>query len=153
VLAEQRQGIRAFIHRISAAIPDAETTHQPINLLNGDGLSQPLSVLKEGPVAAFCGLGNPEAFRQTLLLLGAEVCEFRTFPDHHPYSRSDVEDLRNWARQLAMDCLVVTTQKDLVKLRLSKLDGRELFALRIRLQFRSGQEAFDQNLLSVVRCK
>jgi tetraacyldisaccharide-1-P 4'-kinase len=52
-----------------------------------------------------------------------------------------------------MDCLVVTTQKDLVKLRLSKLDGRELFALRIRLQFRSGQEAFDQNLLSVVRCK
>jgi tetraacyldisaccharide 4'-kinase len=153
VPTEQRQGIRACVDSISAAIPVAETTHQPIDLLNSDGSSLSLDLLKERPVAAFCGLGNPEAFRQTLLLLGADVCEFRTFPDHHPYSRSDVEDLRNWARRLAMDCLVVTTQKDLVKLRLSKLDGRELFALRIRLQFRAGQEAFDQKLLSVVRCK
>ncbi|MFL5243219.1 MAG: tetraacyldisaccharide 4'-kinase [Gemmataceae bacterium] len=150
VSSEQLQKLRASIGLISAVLPVAETTHQPIDLLNSEGLTKPLGDLKEKRVAAFCGLGNPEAFRQTLLNLEATVCAFRSFPDHHPYSRSDVEHLGAWARQQAMDCLVVTTQKDLVKLRLTRLGGRDLFALRIRFQLTAGQEAFDQKLLSIV---
>src|SRR5439155_21745522 len=103
------------------------------------------------PLAAFCGIGNPEAFRQTLVNLGATVADFRTFPDHHDYTRSDVEALRTWARQQATDCVVVTTQKDLVKLRLSQLGGRALCALRIRLHITSGQDALDQQLMAVLR--
>jgi len=84
---------------------------------------------------------QPGCVRRTLADLGTAPSDFRTFPDHHAYTRTDVEDLRNWARQQATDCMVVTTQKDLVKLRLARLDGRPLWALRIRLHVESGQEA------------
>lgn len=90
--------------------------------------------------AAFCGLGNPESFRQTLVELGLEVRDWRVFPDHHPYARSDVDDLRRWAETLPKHALMLTTQKDAVKLRLPDLAGRELWALRIGLVLRAGAE-------------
>jgi hypothetical protein len=39
----------------------------------------------------------------------------------------------------------------MVKLRLADLGGRELWAVRIRLQFEAGQEEFDQKLEEVTR--
>ncbi len=41
---------------------------------------------------------------------------------------------------------MVTTQKDLVKLRLPQLAGKELWALRVRLSIESGQDALDRKL-------
>jgi tetraacyldisaccharide 4'-kinase len=151
VPGEQRDQLRATISRLAPHAVVAESVHQPLELQDGDGTCRQLDLLRDRPVAAFCGLGNPAAFRRTLLDLGANVRTFRTFPDHHPYSRTDVEALRFWARQLASDAVVVTTQKDLVKLRLSQLGGRALYALRIRLHVTKGQESLDQQLLSVVR--
>ena len=81
---------------------------------------------------------------------GLEVVAFRAFPDHHAYTRSDVEDLRSWARQQATECVVVTTQKDLVKLPLTRIGERELWALRIQLHFRAGQELLDRRLKEVL---
>ncbi len=150
VPAEQRDRLRETVGRLAPHAVVAETVHQALDLQNSEGACLPLEHLRDRPVAAFCGLGNPEAFRRTLLDLGANVQAFRTFPDHHSYLRTDVEALRSWARQLASDAVVVTTQKDLVKLRLSQLGGRALYALRIRLHVTSGQEALDQKLLSVV---
>jgi len=131
-------------------VPVAETRHLPEHLVNADRASAPLERLRQRPVAAFCGLGNPEAFRRTLTDLGAAPAAFRTFPDHHAYTRTDVEDLRTWARQQATECVVVTTQKDLVKLRLTRLGERELWALRIHLHIDAGREALDQELESLV---
>jgi tetraacyldisaccharide 4'-kinase len=149
---KQAEHLRAEIKRVAPDLPVTETIHQPVDLFRSDALSQPLALLKEKPTLAFCGLGNPEAFRQTLLQLGADIKAFRTFPDHHSYSRSDVEELRMWARQQVTDCLVVTTQKDLVKLRLIQLGGHDLYALRVRLQFTTGRDVFDRKLLNLVRC-
>ena len=75
---------------------------------------------------------------------------WRTFPDHHPYSPRDIEELRAWARQLAADTAVVTTQKDLVKIRLDRLGDRELWALQIQLHMTSGQEALEGLLRKTV---
>jgi tetraacyldisaccharide 4'-kinase len=148
--AEQRERLRATIARLAPDAIVVETLHQPLDLCNGECASVSLADLRHRPVAGFCGLGNPEAFRRTLLDLGADVQDFRTYPDHHPYTRTDVEDLRAWARQQATDCVVVTTQKDLVKLRLTQLGGRPLYALRIRLHIEAGREELDQKLLSIV---
>jgi tetraacyldisaccharide 4'-kinase len=100
-------------------------------------------------VGAFCGIGNPAAFRRTLEGLGAGVIEFRTFPDHHAYTREDVGDLREWANRLPADAEVATTQKDGVKLRLADLSGRPLRIVRIEMKFREGQEAFDELLQTI----
>ena len=61
-----------------------------------------------------------------------------------------MEDLRKWSQQLDGDALVLTTQKDLVKLRRTRIAGRELWALRIQLQVEAGEEALDRELRKVV---
>jgi tetraacyldisaccharide 4'-kinase len=150
VPAEQRERLRQTIARLAPDEPVVETTHRPVELSNGDGTSTSLDVLRERPVAAFCGLGNPEAFRRTLLDLGGDVAAFRTYPDHHGYTRADVEELRRWAGELPAGTVIVTTQKDLVKLRLARLGDRPLWCLRIRLCVEAGQDVLDGCLRSVL---
>jgi tetraacyldisaccharide 4'-kinase len=121
-----------------------------VELVNSDKNCQPVDNLANQPVAAFCGIGNPEAFRKTLTGLGSSVLAFKTYSDHHLYSQEDVEDLRNWAQGQERACLVMTTQKDLVKLRLTHLGNKELWALRIGLQVEKGQEGLNQRLQGVI---
>jgi len=101
------------------------------------------------PVAAFCGLGNPGSFHRTLEQLGATVGEFRTFADHHNYTRTDVESLQSWAKALPANAIIATTQKDWVKLRIDHLGGKPLVAIRIGLKFETGEAAFRDCLQSV----
>jgi tetraacyldisaccharide 4'-kinase len=138
--------LRAEVARLAPAAALAETTHRPVEWVNAEGATAPLESILHRPLAAFCGIGNPEAFRRTLTALGATVGAFRTYPDHHAYARTDVEDLRSWARQQATEGVVVTTQKDMVKLPLTRIGERELWALRIRLHFLAGQELLDRKL-------
>jgi tetraacyldisaccharide 4'-kinase len=128
-----------------------ETTHRPAAWINAAGRPAPLDELSRRPAAAFCGLGNPEAFRRTLERLGMTIVAWRTFPDHHGYSREDIESLRAWATTLAEDTVVITTQKDLVKIRLERLADKELWALQIRLHVDSGEEKLHGRLLSLIR--
>jgi tetraacyldisaccharide 4'-kinase len=147
--ANVRHTLRKEVNRLAPHVPVAETTHQPRELISSEQGRASLKELVGRPVAAFCGIGNPEAFRRTLTDLGATVAAFQVFPDHHAYTRTDVEDLGAWAGQQAKECCVVTTQKDLVKLRLAQLGGRPLWALRIGLQFENGQEALERSLVQI----
>jgi tetraacyldisaccharide 4'-kinase len=79
------------------------------------------------------------------------VCAFRAFPDHHAYARADVESLEDWAGRQAKDCLAVTTQKDLVKLRLRRLGPAPLWALRVRLEVVRGRDVLDGKLDELLR--
>jgi tetraacyldisaccharide 4'-kinase len=140
------QRLRGQVARIAPQVPVVETVHQPVELVNAERATRPLEMLRGRPAALFCGIGNPEAFRRTVRGLGGEVAACRAFPDHHGYPRADVEELHTWARQQAKDCVMVTTQKDLVKIRLARLGERELWALRVRLEVRAGHEALDRKL-------
>lgn len=144
-LAAEVEAIRERLSRRFPQLPVALTEHRPADLIGGD---EPESVesLAGKTVAAFCGIGNPAAFRRTLEGLGATVADFRTFPDHHRYTREDVDDLARWAERLPADALIATTQKDWVKLRLPALAGRPLRAVRIGLGFRDGKDEFDAAL-------
>jgi tetraacyldisaccharide 4'-kinase len=146
VSPEDMARIRTEVTRLAPGVPVAQTTHRPVEWVNAEQAVLPLEALRGRPVAAFCGIGNPDGFRRTLAGLGAAVADFRAFPDHHAYSRADVEGLRTWARQQAKECVVVTTQKDLVKLPLTRIGERELWALRIQLHFLAGQASLDRQL-------
>jgi tetraacyldisaccharide 4'-kinase len=150
VPAESVAQLRMEVERWAPAVPIAETTHQPAAWVNASGQATTLASLRDRPAAAFCGLGNPDAFRRTLEQLGMKVIAWRTFPDHHAYSREDIESLRDWAREQAANTVVVTTQKDLVKIRLDRLADKEQWALRIQLEVRSGQEELERQLSSLV---
>lgn len=150
VSSAERIRIRDRIDRIARGVPVAESRHRPVELNNADQATKPISVLNGRTVAAFAGIGNSEAFRQTLADLGVAIVAFRSYPDHHPYSRADVDDLRAWADGMANVDFVITTQKDLVKLRLSQLGAKPLWALRIAFEVDAGREQLEQRLRAAV---
>ncbi len=66
-------------------------------------------------VAAFCGLGNPQNFWNTLNALDLHVAYRWPFPDHHPYTPVEIARLAHQARAHGAD-LLVTTEKDRINL-------------------------------------
>ena len=80
-------------------------------------------------VLAFAGIGRPEKFFATLADIGAELAETRAFPDHHPYSATEVQDLRERAR--ALGAALVTTEKDAVRLAPAQCEGIETLAVAV----------------------
>ncbi len=142
VIADVRKGTLRF----APGIPIAQTRLLPISLGNGPDETHPLKEVEGRPIAAFCGIGNPDAFFETLRRIGCDLRATRDYPDHYRYTRSDVEDLQQWAQEQPRGGIILTTQKDLVKLRLAKLGDRPLWALRIGLDFQEGEEQVRQLL-------
>jgi tetraacyldisaccharide 4'-kinase len=140
VAASALDAIATRIRRENADVLIVKAMHEPQCWIQHEQADQPLAVLRDRRVAAFCGIGNPASFRRTLEDLGCRVTAFRAFPDHHHYSRSDVVDLIDWVQSHSAE-MVVTTQKDLVKLRSATVGGRDLFALRIGLSLHSSLES------------
>ena len=140
-----RKAIVAEAERRAGPLRWAFARHAPLDLMDASGESFSLAETQDRKVAAFCGIGNPEGFRRTLGGLDVELIDFRAFPDHHAYQASDVASLAEWCRTLGVD-LALTTQKDLVKLRVSSLGGVALRALRIGLEVMDGSETLEQAL-------
>lgn len=72
--------------------------------------------LKSRPVAAFCGIGNPESFLKQLRRDGFELCHTQAFPDHHYYTQEEINSLISQSTSRGAHALL-TTAKDEVKLR------------------------------------
>lgn len=66
-------------------------------------------------VAAFCGLANPDTFFETLRGAGAQVVTTAVFPDHHRYTKYELEELAQSAISAGARALI-TTEKDHVNL-------------------------------------
>jgi tetraacyldisaccharide 4'-kinase len=146
-----RTKLKQEVTRLVPDVAVGETIHNPASWINSERESLDLAEWTGRPIAAFCGIGNPDAFRRTLADIGQQPAAFRAYPDHHAYTRADVAEMENWANQQAKDCVVVTTQKDLVKLGVAHLGGKPLWALRIGLHFWSGQETLDHKLNEVLK--
>lgn len=82
--------------------------------------------LKGAPAVAFAGIGRPEKFFETLRALGAELIETRGFADHHVYSASEIARLKAKAR----GALLVTTEKDFVRLTPAEREGMNFLPVR-----------------------
>jgi tetraacyldisaccharide 4'-kinase len=67
------------------------------------------------PVAAFCGIGNPDSFFRMLQQAGHAVVLTKVFPDHHRYTQPEIDMLIAAARNAGATHLI-TTAKDAVKL-------------------------------------
>lgn len=146
---DHRQQIRAKVAKLAPGAPWAEVRHAPETLLASSGARQPIACLAGLPVAAFCGIGNPAGFQHTLRACGYRIAAFREFPDHHPYSRGDIEGLASWARQTGA-AAVVCTAKDVVKIGLDHLDRLPLWALAIGITFLAGQEHMEDKLAQTI---
>jgi tetraacyldisaccharide 4'-kinase len=145
--------IVATVDRIKPGMLIVQATHRPAQWRNASEQVATLESLKDRPIVGFCGIGNPAAFQQTLVKLGLNVVGWRTYPDHHAYSREDIAELRTWVGQLPPETVLVTTQKDLVKIRVDRLSDCELWALQIQMQMTSGQDALEGLLRGIIAAK
>jgi 3-deoxy-D-manno-octulosonic-acid transferase len=66
-------------------------------------------------VIAFCGLGNPESFWQTLASLEIRPLETLEYDDHHAYTTAELRRLVQLAKEQGAT-LLLTTEKDSVNL-------------------------------------
>jgi tetraacyldisaccharide 4'-kinase len=70
-------------------------------------------------VFAFAGIGRPEKFTASLEASGANVTGSCFFADHHPYGEDEILQLR----AIAGEAMLVTTEKDFVRLTTSQREG------------------------------
>ncbi len=94
-------------------------------------------------VLAFAGIGDPDKFFRSVRQTGAEIVEQRTFPDHHPYSDLNLEELSAEAAKQGLD--LVTTAKDAVRLKAGS--GRAIEFLK-KLKVLSVEVVFEETVLA-----
>jgi tetraacyldisaccharide 4'-kinase len=143
--ADVREEIFQEVRRYAPHALWAEVAYSPRHLLNASGKTEPLTSFRRQPVAAFCGIGNPTAFRLTLEECGYRVIAFREFPDHYAYREEDLRRLAQWANSFDVKA-VLCTQKDLVKIPREMLGDRPLWAVVTGVDFLRGQEALEERL-------
>jgi tetraacyldisaccharide 4'-kinase len=99
--------------------------------------------MREQPLLAFCGIGRPAKFFDTLRSAGIAAVKCRAFPDHHPYTEADARSLLAQAK--ALKAQLITTAKDLARLKGASGALAELHvsarALPVAIEFSGGCEA------------
>jgi tetraacyldisaccharide 4'-kinase len=150
VSAARRTELQQHVRRWAPAATWVEMVQQPAGWLTASGQRRPVDDLKSARVLAFCGIGNPEAFRQTLARLGCQLSDFRAFPDHHAYDAASVQQLVDWATHSDATA-IVCTHKDLVKLTCDRLGPLPLYALLLDAQPVVGVELLEAKLLELTR--
>jgi len=129
--------LRALLERLereAPGVPIAEAVHRPVALLRADGARLDLARLRGESIDLVSGIGNPDAFENTVRTLGARVSEHRRFPDHHAYGSGDLAGLGAGGRML------VTTHKDAVKL---AQHGQHTLVLEVDFELRAGRAAIE----------
>ena len=82
-------------------------------------------------VVIFAGIGRPEKFFATARTCGIELAACAAFADHHPYTSAELANLARIARE--RDAVLLTTEKDYVRLLPEQRKGIGTFAIEMQL--------------------
>jgi tetraacyldisaccharide 4'-kinase len=99
----------------------------------------------KNPLLAFSGLADNRRFIHSLS--GFQVADSTTFPDHHPFSQSDL-DVLNRRRQEKGLAYLLCTYKDFVKVRRLDLTGIPLLYVTNRIVFRPRLDSILMKMLN-----
>ncbi len=122
----------AQMKRLASATKVLHASVRPSSLIvpeNGRWRESP-APLANRPVLAVSGLANPAGFYAMLRELEADLVGVLEYPDHHDYSAADCQAIVAAARNAD---IVVTTEKDLVKLERFRFARDSLCALRLEI--------------------
>jgi tetraacyldisaccharide 4'-kinase len=97
-------------------------------------------------VAAFCGLGNPQAFFADVRRWGFNLAGEDAFPDHHVYTDEEIQRMVAGARKNGAAALL-TTQKDAVKFCKNWTPQMPILACEIGAQILAAED-FERTLLT-----
>jgi len=126
--------------------PPVESRHAPVDVVDGRlERSLGLQALRGRRVLLLSGLARPGAFRRTVEGLGATVVAERRHPDHHRFSAAELDEAMAAAEAAGAE-LVVTTEKDAVRLAPPRAAEARLAVVRIEAELVAGQAALEEAL-------
>jgi tetraacyldisaccharide 4'-kinase len=137
--------LRALAVEATAREP-VESRHAPVEITDG-ALARTFGIgaLRGRRVLLLAGIARPAGFRRTVAALGAEVGAEAIFPDHHPFTEAELGRVLRDATAAGCE-LVVTTEKDAVRLSAAAAADPRLRAVRIEAEVLRGGEHLDAAL-------
>ncbi|OGW00607.1 MAG: tetraacyldisaccharide 4'-kinase [Nitrospinae bacterium RIFCSPLOWO2_01_FULL_39_10] len=105
-----------------------------------------LDEAKGKKIFAFCGIASPDSFKNSLKEAVIDIKGFVSFEDHYQFSRDDIDSLISKAKETGSEILI-TTEKDAVRLKGFEPISFPIWILKIRMEISEGKEI----LLSKIR--
>ena len=137
--------LKDFIRRHNRRAEIIECCHRPQYLENvfERGIRFPLNYLNGKKVASISAIAKPESFNAFLRQNGAELVLKRHYADHHRYRQHEMISCIHDARAAGAE-LILTTEKDAVRMPRIESNGIPVLFLRIEIDILNGRENFDQ---------
>jgi tetraacyldisaccharide 4'-kinase len=127
-------------------VPVIKTALRPVSVERLDNHETlDVKILKDQPIAAFCGIAKPGDFRRTLETAGARVVYFRAFGDHHRYANDELQAIEQEAG-LAGAKYILVSEKDGVKIDASMF-SIPVMQLAVEVEILAGREVFTKLVL------
>lgn len=141
VSEERLAQIQRQVRQMNADAIIATSIHAPVNAATRGGTEIGLEELRGKQVYAFCGLGNPEAFFDTVRRIGCVLVGWRSLDDHCAYTSASLDEIRRQGREHNAE-YIVTTQKDWTKIAslMPPENDPPIVYLAIEMEFISGSE-------------
>ncbi len=154
VSEESLAQIEGQAHRINPDAIIATSIHAPVNAITSGDAEIGLDELRGKRVYAFCGLGNPQAFFDTVRHIGCVLVGCRSLDDHHAYTGDCLGEVRRQAATQNVD-YIVTTQKDWTKIAglISPANDPPMVYLAVEMEFVTGSEQLTALIDRVVDSK
>ncbi|HLN82873.1 MAG TPA: tetraacyldisaccharide 4'-kinase [Candidatus Binatia bacterium] len=115
----------------------------PVSLLSfgANGSKEfPLTLLYRSKIVTVTGVADPRPFYRLVYDWEGEIVETLEFPDHHTYTARDWQEINRVARRVD---LIITTEKDIVKLVQFPFAKDKLLALRVAMSVENGDALID----------
>ena len=103
----------------------------------------PLEALNGKKVVAFSGIATPVAFENSLTSQGARLLGVHRFADHHRYTQRELQAIQSEVAEKGAE-MVVTTEKDAVRIPGLENCPVPVYYLRIELVILKGHEEFER---------
>jgi len=137
-------GLRALLHDLNPGAPIFRARFEPRYWVNHR--TERLFHPPEGPAVAFCGLGNPASFWNTLRTMRIHPAFTWSFADHHRYQHADISRLAAQAHRHGASVLLCT-EKDAMNMPERSIDmlldeNVELYWLKIAVEVEQADALF-----------
>ena len=118
-------------------------------------VEMPLEQVKGTNVLLLTGIASPKQMQEDLTAMGANITSL-TYSDHHQFKRKDIRHINEVFASLPGPKMVITTEKDAVRLQdmedISKEVRENIYKLPIKVSFMLDQEEeFNHKITGYVR--
>lgn len=136
---EACQSIESEIRKIHPQAPIFHSHYEMLGLISPSDEWEEIGALKGKRVLVLSGIANPQPFISLVRKCEVEIVQEMIFPDHHSYTSRDIDLIRKSGEGVER---IVTTEKDMVKLKPWNLRDLPLQALRIQIKIWEEEEFY-----------